>query len=620
MLTLLNLVMLIGAGLLVLSALTSLISRRLGVPILLVFLAIGLLVGVDGPGGIDFDNAPLAYFVGSLAMAIILFDAGFETRWSTWQLAAAPGLVLASLGVLITAGLVGAAAVYLLEVDWVTGLLLGAIVASTDAAAVFLLLRMSGVTLRERVKASLEIESGSNDPVAIFLALGLVPLTGTPYVSDLVDFGITFVEQFTIGGIGGYLAGLAMVRSMAKVELEEGLAPLVIAGMAVAVFAAVNLLGGSGFLGVYVAGLVVGNGRLRGRAEVQRFQAGLTWLCQIALFLTLGLLATPSEFVAVALPALGVAAVLMFVARPLAVWLGLLPFDFTRQEVVFISWVGLRGAVSILLAIVPLVSGHPHSHLLFNVAFIIVLASLLFQGWTVRPLARWLKLIVPPRTGPVERVELTLPGDAQVEVVAYRVHGDSPIASGRPLPRYARPALLLRDGRMLEPQAARPRDGDRAYLFATPEQIPLLDRLFAGSAPIDPEDRLFYGDFQLSATTPAAELAQVYGLPEAESTEGRSLADLFAEQFGATVETGDRLRLGPLELVAIEVEKGHARTVGLLLDPPPLAKPFPYLPSGGDLLRLLRRRRAAKRSAAALPPPPPPAQSPDTEDKTDQGS
>ncbi len=607
MLSLINIVLLIGAGLLVLSAFTSLLSRRLGIPILLVFLAIGLLVGVDGPGGIAFDNAPLAYFVGSLAMAVILFDAGFETPWKTWRLAAAPGLVLATLGVLATAGLVGAAAVYLLEVDWGTGLLLGAIVASTDAAAVFLLLRMSGVVLRERVKATLEIESGSNDPVAIFLALGLVNMVGTPHVSDALDFAITFVEQFAIGGFGGLLAGLGMLRLMSWLELEEGLAPLVVVGLVVTVFSALNLLGGSGFLGVYVAGLVVGNGKLKGRAEVQRFQTGMTWLCQIALFLTLGLLATPSHFLDVALPALAIAGLLMFVARPLAVWIGLLPFRFSRREMAFVSWVGLRGAVSIMLAIVPLLSGHLEGHLLFNTAFIIVLVSLLFQGWTVRPMAKWLKLTIPPRIGPVDRVELTLPGEAQMEVVAYTVNADSPIASGRPLPRFARPALLLREGRVVDLHPGEQvRGGDHAYLFATPEQLPLLDKLFAGSAPIDPEDRLFYGDFQLGGNTPVGELAGFYDVKTEAPPELR-LADLFEEQYGSMVESGDRIRMDSLELVAVSVDDGRAQLVGLLLDPPPPLRPIPFLPSWKEIESAFKRKAkpapAADQGAAKLPLP-----------------
>ncbi|GAB5471580.1 MAG: potassium/proton antiporter [Rhodospirillales bacterium] len=593
MLSLVNIVILIGAGLLVLSAFTSLLSRRLGVPILLVFLAIGLLVGIDGPGGIDFDNAPLAYFVGSLAMAIILFDAGFETRWRTWKLAAGPGLVLATLGVLLTAGLVGAAAVYLLQVDWVTGLLLGAIVASTDAAAVFLLLRMSKVRLRERVKATLEIESGSNDPVAIFLALGLVPLVGTPNVDDLVNFAIAFAQQFSIGGVGGLLAGWAILKLMARLELEEGLAPLVVIGLAVAIFGALNLLGGSGFLGVYVAGLVVGNGKLRGRVEVQRFQAGMTWLCQIALFLTLGLLATPSGFLNVALPALAIAAVLMFVARPLAVWIGLAPFGFSRREMTFVSWVGLRGAVSILLAIVPLLSGHAQGDLLFNTAFIVVLVSLLFQGWTVRPLARALKLTIPPEIGPLERVELTLPGEAQMEVVAYRVAADSPAASGRTLPRFARPALLLRDGAVIEPPGdAALQPGDRAYLFAALDQLPLLDKLFAGSTPIDPEDRLFYGDFQIHGDIAVADLVSFYGIAIPLSEREGHLANLFAARFGTMLEAGDRLRIGPLELVAVTVEEGRAQSIGLLLDPPP-ATPGLLARRGRQVLALLGRRPAS---------------------------
>ncbi len=621
MLTLINLVILFGAGLLVLSAFTSLLSKRLGVPILLVFLGIGLLVGVDGPGGIAFDNAPLAYFVGSLAMAIILFDAGFETPWSTWRLAAGPGLVLATLGVLATAGLVGATAVYLMDVDWVTGLLLGAIVASTDAAAVFLLLRMSGVVLRERVKATLEIESGSNDPVAIFLALGLVPLIGSPNPSDLTEFALAFLQQFSIGGVGGLVGGFLILWLIEHLELEEGLAPLLVAGLAVALFSAVNLVNGSGFLSVYVAGLVVGNGNLKGRVEVQRFQAGLTWLCQIVLFLTLGLLATPSEFLDVGIDALILAAVLMFLARPLAVWIGLLPFRFSRSETLFVSWVGLRGAVSILLAIVPLLSGLDEGHVLFNTAFIIVLASLLFQGWTVRPLAKALKLTIPPRIGPLDRVELTLPGDTQMEVVAYRVHAESPAASGRPLPRFARPALVLRQGRTTDLEAGEAlRAGDQAFLFATPDQVPLFDKLFAGTADIGSDDRLFFGDFQLGGDTSLEDLATFYDITLGDLPLDQTLAHLFEEEFGETVGPGDRLRVGPVELVAISTGEEQVLSVGLLLDPPARPGPIPYLPTGKEILSLFRKRAGRKANAASkpLPSPPDPAQGAAPKSKQDK--
>ncbi len=623
MLTLVNLVILIGAALLVLSTFTSLLSRRLGVPILLVFLGIGLLVGVDGPGGVIFDNAPLAYFIGSIAMAIILFDAGFETPWSTWRTAAGPGLVLATLGVLATAGLVGATAVYLMDVDWVTGLLLGAIVASTDAAAVFLLLRMSGVLLRERVKATLEIESGSNDPVAIFLALGLVPLVGSPNPSDLLGFGLAFLQQFSIGGAGGVLGGFLILWLMERLELEEGLAPLLVAGLVVTLFSAVNLVQGSGFLAVYVAGLVVGNGRMRGRVEVQRFQTGLTWLCQIGLFLTLGLLATPSDFLEVGVDALIIAAVLMFLARPLAVWIGLLPFGFSRAETIFVSWVGLRGAVSILLAIVPLLSGHAEGSLLFNTAFIIVLASLLCQGWTVRPLAKALKLTIPPRIGPLERVELSLPGDTQMEVVAYRVHAESPAASGRPLPRFARPSLVMRHGSAVDLRADESLEaGDQVYLFATHDQVELFDKLFAGSAEIDPEDRLFFGDFQLGGETALGDLAAFYEIDIGEEPPELTLAFIFEDEFGDTVEPGDRLRIGPFELVAITTGEGQVLKVGLLLDPPPKPSPIPYLPSGREILSLFRKRPGKRHAAASkgLPMASVPKQSQPTPSKQDKTS
>ncbi len=604
-LDLINVVILIGAGLIVLSALTSLLSARLGVPLLLVFLAVGLLAGVDGPGGIAFDNAPLAFFVGSAALAVILFDAGFETTWRSYRLAAGPGLMLATVGVVVTASLVAVAAQWVLPIDWTTAFLLGAIVASTDAAAVFLLLRMGGFNVRDRVRSTLEIESGSNDPIAIFLTLGLAQLAVNPDLESIFALLPTFLLQLGLGALGGFAGGRLIVWLVNRVRLEEGLYPVVVVGLALAIFGALNALGASGFLGVYVAGLVAGNSRLYNGPAIRRFQVGLTWLCQIGMFLALGLLATPSRFLDVLWQAVVIGCVLILLARPLAAWASLLPFRFGRRETAFIGWVGLRGAVSILLAIVPLMTGHPDGTGLFNVALVVVILSLVVQGWSVRPMARLLGQIVPTRKGPVDRVELALPGERAVEMVVYTVHPESPVARGQHLPRWARPALVLRQGAELQPEAATTLlAGDHLYLFATPDKVPLLDRLFAGQVELSPEDREFFGDFALPADMPLSRLASEYGLPVPPDAAGLPLAAYFQESFGA-VEVGDRLRLATVELVVTEVEGAEARQIGLVLDPPLPKRPLPFLPTGAEikamvaaLLRRLGERRAAGGQAA----------------------
>ncbi|HSK41948.1 MAG TPA: potassium/proton antiporter, partial [Arenibaculum sp.] len=505
---------LVGAGLLLVSILTSVISFRIGAPLLLIFLAVGLLAGEDGIGGIDFDNAPAAFLIGSIALVVILFESGFDTRIASYRVAAAPALTLATIGVLLTSGLVALAARPMLGVSWPEALLLGAIVSSTDAAAVFFLLRVGGITIRERVRSTLEIESGSNDPVAIFLTITLIELIVSGSGVSGVGLATGLIAQLGGGIVLGLIGGGVIVLAINRIRLEEGLYPIVSLAFALFIFAGTTLLGGSGFLAVYVAGLVAGNLPVRGANALRRFHNGLTWLSQIVMFLTLGLLATPSQFDAVALPAIGLALALTFVARPLAVWLCLAPFRFTADETTFVAWVGLRGAVSILLAIVPILYGLPGGQAFFNVAFIVVIVSLLLQGWTVGPLARWLGLIVPPRSGPVDRVELELPGQLDYELVAYTVLDHSPVAGGQRLPRWARPSLIIRQGRVVSIHTARKlQAGDIVYLFSPPGRVPLLDRMFAEQRAIRDDDRLFYGDLVVTAATPVATLAELYGLP-----------------------------------------------------------------------------------------------------------
>jgi cell volume regulation protein A len=598
------LVILIGAGLVVISIFTSLISFRVGAPLLLVFLGIGLLAGVDGPGGIVFENAQLAYFIGSVALAVILFDSGIGTRFQTVKAAAGPSLVLATVGVAMTAGLVAVPAHYLLGVDWLYALLLGAVVSSTDAAAVFFLLRVGGLKLRERMRATLEVESGSNDPMAIFLTVALIELImagGASAQSLTISFLTTFSLQMGLGLGLGLASGFLIVLGLNRIKLEPGLFPVIILGLALVVFSLTSILGGSGFLAVYVAGIVMGNMRLKGAVGFRRFQDGLTWLAQITMFLVLGLLATPSQFPQIALPAIGVALALIFVIRPLAVWLCLLPFGFPRQETAFVGWVGLRGAVSILLAIFPIVAGLENGQLIFNTAFIIVLTSLLVQGWTVSPMARWLGLTVPPRIGPVEKVELELPGDARHELVVYRVAPESPVARGERIPRWARPSLTVRDGRSLRlHEAGRPQPGDYLYIFALPSFIPLLDRLFANPAEISREDTVYFGEFGLEPDRPLSDAAKAYGFAVGEDEAGQPIGDVLRARLGGAAVRGDRVLMDPVELIVRDTdEEGRISAVGVRLEPrsDPGAR-LPVFFSAQDMIAGLRARLKEKRGGS----------------------
>ena len=397
-----------AATLVFISVLAGLMSARLGFSFLLVFLLAGVLAGVDGPGGYVFDDYRLVFWVGNVALAVILLDGGLRTSFTTFRTGLKPAAVLATLGVLVSAGITALAGMAFLDLPWPTALLLGAIVGSTDAAAVFALLTRSGVTLNERVAATLEIESGVNDPMAIYLTLAGIAVVfavrdGTEVGGELV---LQFVKQFGVGGALGVLGGLAMAAMLPRLAQRDaggGILALMLCAAGLSVFAFTGALGGSGFLAAYLFGLMVVNRAAPQTLPTLPAMDGYAWLSQSLMFLLLGLLVTPSELLTHLLPSLGVAAVLMLVGRPAAVWLCLAPFRFSRQEKWFISWVGLRGAVPIVLALFPLLAGVQGANQLFNVAFVVVLVSLLAQGSTIGLVARRLGVALPdpgdePRT------------------------------------------------------------------------------------------------------------------------------------------------------------------------------------------------------------------------------
>ncbi|MDF3074614.1 MAG: sodium/hydrogen exchanger family protein, partial [Alphaproteobacteria bacterium] len=377
-----------GAALVLVSIFASLVFARIGAPLLLLFLGLGMLVGEDGPIGLEFDDFRLTYVVGSVALAIILFDGGLRTSRETLRLAAAPAITLATFGVLITAGLTGLLAAPLLGLTLTEGFLLGAIVGSTDAAAVFPLLNHSSVAIERRVGATLEVESGFNDPMAVFLTVMLVEiLAAREAVSTLHGMGL-FLTQMAGGGALGLAGGAALLWAVNRVSIATGLYPILVFTGGIFIFALAHSLHASGFLAAYVGGLVFGLGRHRARQHIARFHDGLAWLSQIVMFLLLGLLVTPSDLMDDLVPALLVALGMMIVARPLAVTLCLLPFRFNWSEIAFIGWVGLRGAVPIFLATIPVVANLPNAALYFTIAFVVVIASLVVQGWTILPAAR----------------------------------------------------------------------------------------------------------------------------------------------------------------------------------------------------------------------------------------
>jgi cell volume regulation protein A len=395
-----NAPLLAAAALVFASVLAGLFSARIGFSFLLVFLLAGVLAGEDGIGGYRFDDFRLSFWVGNLALAVILLDGGLRTAYATFRTGLRPAAVLASVGVVVCAGITALAAVVFVGLDWGSALLLGAIVGSTDAAAVFSLLNRSGVTLNERVAATLEIESGVNDPMAVYLTLAFITIVGSavPGASGWTTMAVAFVQQFGWGALFGVVAGFGMAALLQRIAARDagsGILALLIGAGGLSVFAATGLVSGSGFLAVYLFGLILANRAAAVVAPTLAAMDGYAWLAQASMFLLLGLLVTPSKLVGSLGPALGVALVLMFVARPVAVWLCLWPFRFSARETWFIAWVGLRGAVPIVLALFPLLAGVPQAGLLFNVAFVVVLVSLLLQGSTIGLMARKLGVALP---------------------------------------------------------------------------------------------------------------------------------------------------------------------------------------------------------------------------------
>ncbi len=573
-----NTFILLGALLVLAGIFSSLVATRFGAPLLFVFLGIGMLAGEDGLGRIRFDDLRLTYLVGSLALAVILFDGGLKTHLSSFRVALRPALMLATVGVAVTTLVAGGFAMLALGFTPLEGLLLGATVASTDAAAVFFLMRSGGLRINERVGMTLEIEAGTNDPVAIFLTLAIVQLMLAGSEGSAWAVAIQLAEEVVIGGTVGLVGGWGLSWLLNKASLPAGLQPVFVVTGAIFIFAFAAVAEGSGFLAVYLAGLVVGNRPMRGFQSVMAFNDAATWFAQIGMFLVLGLLVTPSQLVNYAVPALIVSAGLIFIARPLAVFLSLLPFRFTGREQTFISWVGLRGAVGIFLASIPLLSGIPKGGVYFNVAFFVVLVSLLVQGWTITPAAKRLGLALPTLRHPARRSELDLPGELEYELVGYAVPADSPVLHETAIPDWAKLAMVIRNNHVvLAADAGALRAGDHAYLLAAPWRAAQLDHLFAPPDEIADEDRGFFGEFTFRGDTTLAMLRDSYGIPVAADIADRTIAGLFAAARSKHPVVGDRLRIGEVMLIVQETQGDRVSLAGLELDPPEEKPPGPWL-------------------------------------------
>jgi cell volume regulation protein A len=562
-----NFALLFGAAVVVAGVLSSVLAQRFGAPLLLLFLLIGMFMGEDGLLGIRFDDFAVVHLVGSGALAVILFDGGLRTNTRTFRLVLAPAGLLATIGVLITALVVALAAMVMLRLSFLEAFLLGAIVASTDAAAVFFLLKSGGLRLKRRISDTLEIESGTNDPFAVFLVLALVALIQARG-GGLAVIAI-FVQQMAVGAVIGLIGGWLLSRALARLTLPQGLHPIFVAAGALLVFGAAAVVHGSGFLAAYLAGLVVGNRPMRAGSAVHSFTDAATWLAQIVMFVLLGLLATPHLLTEVLLPALGIALILIFLARPLAVVACLYPYRFRWADKAFVSWVGLRGAVAIFLATIPVLAELPNARLYFDIAFFVVLVSLLVQGWTVRPAAKALGIALPGEDHPESRTELDLPGQMEQELVGYPVRTDSAFLRHASVPAWAKLVLVVRGEAILLPEEAGPvAAGDYVYLLAPPLRAKGLDRLFSETEGERSEAEIYFGEFVVTGETRLSEIALLYA-PGTEAGHG-TVANAFRAAFGSPT-VGDTLPLDTIELVAKTVENDRVIEAGLRLEPEPVA-------------------------------------------------
>ncbi|WP_417535577.1 potassium/proton antiporter [Methylophaga sp.] len=564
-----SMLFLLSGTLIALSILASRLSSIFGLPLLIIFLALGMLAGEDGILGIQFDNYSVAFVIGHLALAMILLDGGMRTRLKTFRVGFKPALSMATIGVFITSGVVGLIAMWIFNLTLVEGLLIGAIVGSTDAAAVFSMLRGQGININERVGATLEIESGTNDPMAIFLTLMFIQLL----ISDentVLGNVLFFLQQFGFGIGIGLFGGWLVKRLLARLELMPGLYSLLALALGFSIFGLASWMGGSGFLAIYLCGLMIGSENTRQLQHILPVYDGLAWLSQIGLFLVLGLLVTPTELMEYALPSLVIALALIFIARPLAVILSVKPFfKFRWREIGFISWVGLRGAVPIVLAIFPVIGGVDNAPMYFNVAFAVVLLSLLIQGGTLLPMAKWMRVQIPKKASPRQRGSLGILPERDFEMFVYKVENqrldDQPIRLLR-FPSGAMISALFRHEEMIHPKGStRLKLGDILCVISREEDLDNLNELFNGDTQLNQKQLAFFGSFVLNGEAMLVDIAKAYGLTISPQEVDVSLGEFIARRVGGHPVVGDDIDWHGIHWVVNEVDGDTVKKVGMRL-------------------------------------------------------
>jgi cell volume regulation protein A len=563
-----NTLFLLGGLLITLSILGSRLSSKFGLPLLIIFLALGMLAGEEGILGIQFDDYSMAFLIGHLALAMILLDGGLRTRLKTFRVGFKPALSLATLGVLLTSGGIGLLAMWVFDLSLFEGLLIGAIVGSTDAAAVFSMLSGRGINLNERVGATLEIESGTNDPMAIFLTIMLVELL-TGEIGGPLDTLLFLVEQFGFGLIIGIGGGWLIARLLSWLDLAPGLYAMLALALGFSVFGLTGAIGGSGFLAIYLCGLMIGNRPGRHLNFILPVHDGLAWLSQIGLFLILGLLVNPSELIQYALPALVIAFALIFVARPIAVVLSVKPFfRFRWREIGFISWVGLRGAVPIVLAIFPVIGGVENASLYFNVAFVVVLLSLLIQGSTLSWMARWMRVEVPVGITPNHRGALGILPENDYELFVYRIENEQ--LDGQPIRLIRFPSgtlisALFRNHVMLHPKGSTElKLNDTICVISRNEDLDALNQIFSGHSKLKQKEA-FFGSFNIRGDALLEDVARAYGLVISSAQTGMTVSDFISRRVGGHPVVGDDVDWHGIHWVVNEVDGDEIIKVGLRL-------------------------------------------------------